>query len=186
MNENMERIEEGTQQPTQQIVPQPTNKELIVEPKKEDKMKKKKELLTWWGKNFNKNKLKKSNKVAVVYLRDNGNADLMELESKNGFFNINGKSYHENRDCTFTITKDRLPLIIVKEWDILPLGNKTWDDKPMREKFAELETHVLKGIRHAELVKVGGEKDTKSVSTKQAILWALVALVIGAVVVNYL
>ena len=40
---------------------------------KEDKKKKKE---TWWSKVFNKDKLKKSNKVAVVFLRNNGNAEL--------------------------------------------------------------------------------------------------------------
>ena len=149
---------------------------------KEDKKKKKE---TWWSKVFNKDKLKKSNKVAVVFLRNNGNAELLQQESRNGFFTVNGKNYHERRDCTYTITKDRIPLIILKEWDMLPEGTKAWDDKEMREKFSELENHVLKGIRYAELVKTGGITEN-SISIKQAIIWGIAALVIGAVVINYI
>ena len=164
-------------------------KELSEEKPKEIKetKKKKREILKWWSKNFNKTKLKKSNKIAVIYLRNNGNADLMELESKNGFFNIEGKPFHEDRDCIYTITKDRLPLAIVFEWDMLPIGTKKWDDQDMRDKFSQLETHVLKGIRHAELVKLGGGSgDEKKFTVKQAIIWGIAGIVAVAVLINYI
>lgn len=139
----------------------------------------------WWSKVFNKDKLKKPDRVGVIYLRNNGKADLMEVQTKNGFFNVDGKPYHEDRDCVYILTKERIPLLVVREWDMIPLGTKKWDDETMREKFSELEQHVLKGIRAAELVKSGGGLDGKF-TTKQIILWGLVLLVGAVILMNYL
>ncbi|KKN59021.1 hypothetical protein LCGC14_0545760 [marine sediment metagenome] len=152
----------------------------------EVKEKKKKKIdQRWWEKTFNKKKFKKPSKVAIVYLRNNGNADLMQVETRNGFFNVNGKIYHEDRDCVYTVTKDRLPLIILREWDLIPIGTKKWDDDNMREKFSELSQHVIKGIKNAELVRAGGGLDSK-LTTKQIILWGLAALVGVVIVMNFI
>ncbi|KKL49763.1 hypothetical protein LCGC14_2312260 [marine sediment metagenome] len=148
-------------------------------------VKDKKKNWRWWGKHFNKDKIKKPNRVGVVYLRNNGNVDLLEVETRDGQFAINGKPYHEDRHCVYTLTKERIPLMVVREWDMIPLGTKKWDDEPMSEKFAELEQHVLKGIRNAELVKMGGGVESK-LTTKQMILWGLVILVGAIILVNYI
>ncbi len=164
-------------------VPKVSESDLISQVK--EKTSKKKKYQTWWEKTFDKKKFKKPSKVGVVYLRNNGNADLMQVETKNGFFNINGKPYHEDRDCVYRTSKDKIPLLIVREWDLIPLGTRKWDDETIREKFAELEQHVLKGIRAAELVKSGGGIEGKF-TTKQIILWGLVALVGAVILVNYI
>ena len=191
--EDLSKSEEGKQMlqnlnPTQTIPEVPAKeekqiiKELIAEPNKEDKKKKNSK---WWSKTFNKDKLKKPNKVAAIYLRNNGNADLMELETRNGSFSIGAQTYNEDRDCVYTITKDRLPLLIVREWDIIPLGTKKWDDDPMREKFSELSQHVLKGIKNAEFVRSGGGFEGK-LTPKQLILWGLAALVGVIIIMNFI
>jgi len=155
---------------------------IVKDPQEKDNKKSEK----WWSKFINKKKFKNSNKVAIIFLRNNGNADLLQKKAKNGFFTINEKQYHENNDCTYTVTKDRIPLAIIREWDILPLGTKKWEDESMREKFAELEEHVLKGIRYAELVKSGGGGLDSKLSTKQIILWGLALLVGAILLVNYI
>ena len=167
----------------QESIPKVKPPEVIVEPKKEDKKKKKNK--TWWGKTLNKDKLKKMNKVGVIYLRNNGNADLMELETRNGNFSIDGNQYNEDKDCVYTITKDRLPLIIIREWDLIPIGTKKWSDDNMREKFSNLSQHVIKGIKNAELVKAGGGSDSK-LTPKQLILWGLAALVGVIIIMNFI
>ncbi len=165
----------------QELIPTPPQD--IPFEKTQQKGKKKKDSL--WSKHFTKDKLKKSNRVGVVYLRNNGNVDLLEVETKNGQFTVNGKGYHEDRHCIYTVTKERVPLMIIREWDLIPLGTKKWADDDMREKFAELEQHVLKGIRQAELVKIGGGSDSK-LTTKQLILWGIVAIVGIAILINYI
>ncbi len=183
--EDLNKSEQGKKM-LQELNPQQVIPEVLREPNELEKSKKgkKKKDQKWWSKVFNKDKLKKSNKAAVIYLRNNGNADLMEVETRNGFFTIEGKPYHEDRDCIYTITKDRIPLMIQREWDLIPIGTKKWDDDSMREKFAELEQHVLKGIRAAELVKSGGQGFEGKLTPKQIILWGLAALVGVVIVVN--
>lgn len=151
-------------------------------PKLEKKVKEEKK---WFEKFFNKDRLQKSNKVAVVYLLNNHLADFMELDTVDDKFKVAGKEYHVDKDCIFTTRKDRIPLVVIKEWDIIPEGTKDWDDKTMRNRFAELEKHVLRGIKNAELYKVGDNNPMK-MTGKQMILWGLAALVLGAVVINYI
>ncbi len=155
------------------------------EDKKKDAKKAKKGIFSF----LSSKKLKKPNMVAIIYLRNNGIAETGEVESKRGFFIISGKTYHENRDCIYTIIgkdRERIPLAIIPEWSLIPLGTKRWDDKPMLEKFAELQDHTLRGIRHAELVKMGDKSDSKSMTTKQIILLVLACIVGAAVLLNYI
>jgi len=148
----------------------------------EDKSNKKKKGL--WDRAWRKGKLKKTNTVAVLYLRENGNAEPMEVESKNGFFNINGRTYHENRDCVYTMGKDRFPLVIIPEWNVTPIGRKQWEDKPMQMKYAVLQDHVMKGIRHAERVRMG-EKENKPLNLKAIIVIGIIIIVGVAIFMGY-
>ncbi|KKN65817.1 hypothetical protein LCGC14_0477530 [marine sediment metagenome] len=167
-------------------VPKPQKESPIqMEEAKEPVDEKGKKKLTWWSKMFKSKNFEKPKLIAVLFLRNNGRAETMQLEAKNGFFNIDKKTYHERKDCTWVVGKDRIPLAIIPEWSLIPLGTQEWQDKPMLEKFNELQDHTLKGIRHAELVKVGGF-DTGNFSTKQLILWGLVILVGGIIVANYI
>ncbi len=122
----------------------------------EEKKIKKEAKKKWWNKAFpNKDKFKKPNKVAVLYLRENGNAEPMDIDVKDGFYNVEGKTYHERSDCIYTVGKERIPLAIIPEKNMTPIGTKGWQDKGMQEKYSELQDHLLKGIRNAELVKMG-------------------------------
>ena len=153
--------------------------------REEEKKVKKKKDKSLWGRAFNANKLKKPNKVAVLYLKNNGKAVPLELEVRDGFFHIEGKIYHENRDCMFAITRERIPLAIIQEWSLVPIGTKDWDDKDIKEKFTEVQDHALKAIRHAEAVRMGFNE--KPAISPKAIILGLIALVIaGAVIYPYI
>ncbi len=160
----------------------PQTKNLETEVKKDKKEKKKS---NWWTKAFKSKDFKKPKLIAVLFLRNNGRAEAMQLETKNGFFNIDRKTYHERKDCTWIVGKERIPLAIIPEWSLIPLGTEEWQDKPMLEKFNELQDHTLKGIRHAELVKEG-MKDFSNIPAKKIIIWGLVILVGGIIIANYI
>ncbi len=134
-----------------------------------------------WGDLFNKKKLDKGF-VAVLFLKNNRNAELMELKPKNGFFNIGGRTYHEQRDCIYTITKDRVPLVVVIENNLFPVGTKDWEEKTIQQKFAEFQDHVLKGIRHAELVRSDSERGPKM--NPKIIIGFIIAAIIGYAMVS--
>lgn len=161
----------------------PKPQTLEVKVSKEDKKEKKK--LNWWTKVFKSKDFKKPKLVAILFLRNNGRAEAMQLESRNGFFSIDKKTYHERKDCTWIVGKERIPLAIIPEWSLIPLGTQEWQDKTMLEKFNELQDHTLKGIRHAELVKMG-EKDPMNIPMKKIIVWGLVILVGGIIIANFI
>jgi hypothetical protein len=138
----------------------------------------------FWDRVFKTKKLKKG-KVAVLFLKNNGIAETHELESRRGFFNLYGKTYHERRDCVYTMGKERYPLAIIPEWNVIPLGRKDWYDKAMQEKFSTLQDHVMKGIRHAERVRME-EKDGTGIKAKNIIVWAIAAAIVLAVLTGYI
>ncbi len=133
-----------------------------------------------WDKIFKKKKLEKQEKTAVLFLRNNGRAEAFALSPKNGFYTIYGKAYHEREDCTWQFAKQRIPLVIIPENDIIPIGNVNWVEKKIKEKFLEIQTHAMKGIRHAELVKLSGENN-KPFNVKAAVL-ICIAIIIGLAV----
>ncbi len=143
---------------------------------KEEKKEKKKKGL--WDKMWNKDKIVKKNKIAVIYLRNNGIAEPMELESNRGMFTIENKTYHEDADCIYTIKKDRVPLAIIPEWGLIPYGKKEQESKSMEEKFAQFQDHAMRGIRHAERVRFG-DKDQMKLNGK-AIVGIIIMVIIGA------
>ena len=129
--------------------------------------------------------MNRPNYVAVIFLRNNGIAEPIEVEAKNGFFNVQGRSYHERRDCVWRFGKDKMPLCIIPENGLTPFGTKEWQDRSMQEKFSELQDHVLKGIRHAEIVKVGGIEGPK-MSTKAWIGIIVMGIIGFAILSNYI
>ncbi len=140
---------------------------------------------TSWHKNlFKKEKFKKPNKVAVIFLRKNGTAEALEKETKNSFFEIYGETYHERRDCTYFIGKDRVPLAVIPEGGFIPLGTSKWYEKNMLDKFHEAQDHLLRGIRHAELVRTGGMGVSPNV--KKMIGIGLLVMVGLVVLFNYI
>src|SRR3990167_5750774 len=78
----------------------------------------------FWKKVIDENKLKKPDRVAIMFLRNNGTAETYYLKSKNGMFEIDGKTYHERRDCVYRIGKERVPLAIIPEWSLIPIGTE--------------------------------------------------------------
>jgi len=154
-------------------------KQLEEEMNKKDGKKKKKKL-NFWQRWFSDKRLNKPNLVAVLFLRNNGNAETLVIPTIRSFFSINGKTYHERRDCTYTVTKERKPLAIIREWDMMPIGTKNWDELEMRKKFSELQDQTLRGIRHAELVKMG-DKESKKFNTKTAVMIIIGLIIAGAI-----
>jgi len=155
------------------------------EKKKEAEKKKVGEKKDIWEKFFKDKKLDKGNNVAVIYLRENGNADPMVVPSKQGMFNIEGKTYHERKDCTYTVGKERYPLAIIEEWSVTPKGTNYWQEKDIQEKCAILQDHVMKGIRHAERVRMG-EREGMKLNAKTIIVLAIVGIIVFAIIMSYL
>ncbi len=155
--------------------------------KKGGKEKKKKKL---WDGSWRKNKLKKPNSVAVLFLRNNGKAIQYEMETRKGFFELQGKTYHEDNDCMYQINLDGAvrPLAVICEWSLVPVGKQGWYSANdgegrlefMIRKFAEFQDYAIRGIRNAELVKMG--ESNKSPMNARTVILLIVAGIIGIAV----
>ena len=155
--------------------------------KENSKDKKKKKEKTLFEKLFNKKKLNRPEKVAVIYLRTNRTAEPIEAELKDSMFMIHGKSYDSKQECIWiTTTKERYPLAVIHEDQITPVGTKEWSERAIQQKFQEFQDHVIKAIRHTELVREGYKGEKTNFSTKQIVGAIIAAVIIGAILTNYL
>lgn len=137
-------------------------------PKIEEKKKPKVKI---WEKWFKKKNLEKPQMVAVVYLRKNNTAETLEVDTKKGFFEIDGHVYHTERDCMYSIGKERLPFAVIKEEGLIPEPNKDFYENLKKlngfERMCEtFQHHVIKAIRYAELVKMSGEENKMKLDPK--------------------
>ena len=179
LRKQLDEIDKKIKKESLPPLPEPPRPEVVPEPEK-----KKGDGKSWHQNLFKKEKFKKPSKVAIIFLRKNGTAEPIEKETKNGFFEIGGETYHERRDCTYFIGKDRIPLAVIPEGGFIPLGTSKWYEKDMLSKFHEAQDHLLRGIRHAELVRVGGMGVSPNV--KKMIGLGLLVLVALVVLFNYI
>lgn len=157
----------------------------------ETKIDKKKEKNSFINRMFNKKKLQKPQIVAVLYVRKNGTAQPFETEAKKGFFSIDDRTYHIDKDCRFNliIGKERIPFFMQFEDGLTPMPNseyyenvKTLDE--FKDKVAEAQNMAIRAIRHAELVRAEGA-DKPKINPKVAIGIAIVIIIGLAIFRSY-
>lgn len=182
-------ISNEPKQEIQEVSVKPNNSEkveTIIEPKKPEKKEVKPKEKKWYEKFFNKEKFKKSKKVGIIFCRDSGIAEFIEQEEKDGMFSIDDKIYHTDLDCIYRTKEDKIPLAIIREKDMTPLRFTRSEEETIEERVSTLQNLLIKGIRHAELVRQGGtDFNSKQITMKQVILYCVVALVAGAVLMNF-
>lgn len=164
--------------------PMIVNGENLEEKAKDKNGKKEKKKPIIWDRVFRKRNIEKLNKVAVLYLRNNNKAEALELEARRGFFTINGKTYNEDKDCVFTMGKERLPLAVIREDSLIPEGNSNWTERAMKEKCFALQDQVIRGVKHAEFVRMG-EKEPMRLSGKAIVGIIIAGIVLMAFIMNY-
>jgi hypothetical protein len=132
-------------------------------------------------------KMRKPDVVAILFLRNNGMAEIIYREPREGMFEINGKSYHERMDCRYFLTmgKDRYPLAVIPEWSLIPLGTEEFRKMPEERKFAELQDHVIKGIRNAEIVRQEGDQ-RKPLNAKTIVVLVIIGVIGLALLRSYI
>ncbi len=154
-----------------------------IKPEKKDK--------TFWEKFFNNKKVDKPNTVAILLLRINGEATPLYREyDEEGMFRIDdikknpfAKTYHIRHDCIhrIKIKKDTIPLCILPEWSLVPLGNRIYWEMGIERRAMEAQEEFLKAIRAEEVVK-----QDESLKKKSAISGKTIWIFIAIVVIGYL
>lgn len=150
---------------------------LVEKLKKKEEGKKK----AFWDRKWRKSKLKKPQNVAIIYLRNNGRAEALVIKSEDGLFNIYGKTFHEDTACIYTLGKDRIPLAVIQEWNMIPIGTKEYQDKSIFQKISELQDHAIKAFRRAELVRMSQERERGQLNWKAILLGIIVLAIVYAI-----
>ena len=138
-----------------------------------------------FSKMFDPKKLKKANMVAVLYLRNSGIAQPLYVESNKGMFVIDDRTYHEREDCKYLLGKDRIPLAVIPEAGLIPVGNKEYFAKKIEARCAEHQDMAIKAIRHAEIVRMAGEENKGKINAKLVIALTIGAIIVFALLKNY-
>lgn len=131
-----------------------------------------------FAKLLNRKKLKTPDTIAVLFLRINGTAEVIYKEPKLGIFEQSGRTYHVLEDCRYTMSlgKETLPLCILPEKSLTPLGTGKYYDQDLQERVAELQDLCIRGIKSAELVKLEGEKKP-GMNPKTVIIFVILAII---------
>lgn len=140
----------------------------------------------FWEKHFNSKKLDKPNTVAILILRVNGDATpLYRQYDENGMFTLEdlkknplAKSYHVRQDCIYRLKfgKHQIPLCILPEWSMIPLGTKVYWEMTPERRALELEQGILRAIRAEETIKQDENLKKKAVSGKT--IWIFIIVVV--------
>jgi len=123
-----------------------------------------------------KSKLKKlaeKNKILIILLRRNRNIEPIITDVKNGFVIVGGTPRNCSLDFVFLWNGQNIPCMIVKEWDLEPVGTKDYYEAVKSNRVAD---PMPIGIRMLEeLSKL--EKNGMQLSSK---IWVFIGLAVIA------
>ncbi len=94
-------------------------------------------------------KLALKNKVLVIMLRRNRNMQPMITDIRNGFIFIDGTPYNCSMDFVF-LWKGKYPAIVVKEWDLSPVGTQDYYEALAEGRTAEPIATVIRMLENKE------------------------------------
>jgi len=122
----------------------------------------------------------KKGKILLIILRINKKADVKIISTMNGYFVLDGvpRLY---TDYYVFLMDGKIPTIIIPEWDIEPIKNKTYFDAGNELSIAAKESFII-GVTQSNQVKMGGGMTTTHwVFIVLAILAGLYVLFGGAI-----
>ena len=96
---------------------------------------------------FKKISLKK--KILVIFLSNNRGMIPMVREIKDGVINIDDKPYDASMDYMF-LWKGKVPAIVIKEWDLSPVGTKDYYDAVKENRLADPVSVAIRMIENSQ------------------------------------
>jgi adenine/guanine phosphoribosyltransferase-like PRPP-binding protein len=125
-----------------------------------------------------KKKYKKS-KIIIVLLKTNRTIDFIVGQLVNGMVFVNGTPHEASVDFVFVYKN--VPLLVIPEWSLSPIGTKDYYEAKKEGKSAEPSTIILRAIESKEAMQI----DKPKLSGK-ALIWILlgVAVLVGVFIFN--
>ena len=95
------------------------------------------------------------NKVFVILLKTNRTIKLLITKERNGFIIIDGKIHNSSLDFHF-LWKGKFPTLIIKEWDLDPVGTKDYYEALAEGRSAEPVATTIRMVEEGELLTKKG------------------------------
>jgi len=147
--------------------------------KEEDKeTKKEKEAKGLMSKIFNK-KTKKSEEP-VLFLRNNGVAQIMFISPKANMYEIEGRNYHQRFGCDWELKEGfkNKKIKIIPEWGMYPLGNSDYISE-LKVEDSQIQYDMIHAIQNAETVRYLEEKKGTKLNPKLVVIGIIALIVVG-------
>ncbi len=122
--------------------------------------------------------LSKQNKALVFYLRESGDIKpIIATITPNGFIFIGNKPYEMSLLFRF-LWQGKFPAVIIKEWDVTPIGTKDYDETYKDGRSSSAYAKII------QLVESGELKGGMQMSSKKIFLVFIAAIIIGYILFN--
>jgi len=118
----------------------------------------------------------KKNKVIVQLLKSNRYVEYHIADIVQGFVKVNDRYYDARADCIYLEQKDRMPMLIVQEWNLEPIATKEYDEIKKAGKGTDAQQVIIRFMEQHKYI----DQQKKGLSGK-----ALIFVLIGAVIVIY-
>ena len=118
----------------------------------------------------------KKNKVIVMVLKSNRYIDYHIADVVQGFVKVNDRYYDARADCIYMEQKDRMPMLIVQEWNLEAIGTKEYNEIKKSGKGTDAQQVIIRFMEQHKYI----DNQKKGLSSK-----ALIFVLVGAVIVIY-
>ena len=145
---------------------------------KEQKKKEEKEAKGLMKKIFNKKT--KTKQEPIVFLRNNGVAQILFIAPKADMYDIEGKQYHQRFGCDWELREGlrTRKIKIIPEWGMYPLGNSAYLEE-LKNEDSQIQYDMIHAIQTAETVRYLEEKKGKQLNPKLLVLGIIALIVVG-------
>jgi len=118
----------------------------------------------------------KKNKVIVQLLKSNRYVEYHIADIVQGFVKVKDRYYDARADCIYLEEKDRLPMLIVQEWNLEPIATKGYDEVRQAGKGTDPQQVIIRFMEQHKYI----DTQKKGLSPK-----VLILILIGGAIVVY-
>jgi len=112
------------------------------------------------------------NHVLIIFLRRNREVELKYMEILNDMIRIEDKYYDARVDCYYTYGKSRVPVLVIPEWSLRPIGTADYQRVVARGETTDLQDITIKAH---ERMEASGKK--MKISPQAIVIFVLLGIV---------
>ena len=118
----------------------------------------------------------KKNRVVVLMLKTNRDIEYSIVDIVSGFVKVKDYYYNARADCVWRDNMTKLPMLVLREWDMQPVGTKDFEQVVKEGRYTSPQKVLINFLEMHKFVDTA----KKQISGKMVIF-----IIIGIVVVIY-